>query len=246
MQGKTKLKSLLNLHDYCAENEALNSSSKSTTSDDSVEIKLAEIGEPSFLYRTSQVLNDVIRGSKQQIKERSTNLDSLANVEFESLVSCIKPALWNHVFFMTGDEEEKVFESHNFTWQKRFLGTCQSENVTSRKRCLSRLRTCFQLFHAQDKNFLYLFQMYNSDIINQYGSDVLMEHVNSWGISDNVNPETFRLFRSEVAQNQKHELLKGEIHNLEIEVFGDAHIDDKEFSRKYKRQGDRIVHCTGI
>ena len=86
--------------------------------------------------------------------------------------------------------------------------------------------------------------MYNSDIINQYGSDVLMEYFNSWGIS--ANPDTFRLFRSEVAQNQKDELLKGEIHNLEKEVFGVAHIDNKEFLKKYKRQGDRIIQGTGI
>ena len=85
--------------------------------------------------------------------------------------------------------------------------------------------------------------MYNSDIINQYGSDVLMEHFNSWGIS--ANPNRFRLFRSEEAQNQKDEPLKGEIHNLEKEVFGVAHIDNKEFLKKYKRQGDRIVHFTG-
>ena len=160
MQGKTKQRSVLNLQDHCAENEALNSLCESTTSDDSVEIKLAEIGKPSFLYRTSQVLNDAIRGSKQQIKERFTNFDSLANVEFESLVSCIPPALWNLVFFMTksGDKEEKMFESHNFTWEKHFPGTYQSENVTSRKRYLSRLSICFQLFHAQDKDFLYPFR----------------------------------------------------------------------------------------
>ena len=126
--------------------------------------------------------------------------------------------LWCHVsrqlcgilfFFMTkpGDDKEKIFESHNFTWEKHFLGIYQSENITSRMRYLSRLSICFQLFHAQDKDFLYLFQMYNSDIINQYGSDVLMEHLNLWGIS--ANPDTFRLFRSEVAQNQKYELLKG-------------------------------------
>ena len=54
-----------------------------------------------------------------------------------------------------------------------------------------------------------------------------MEHFNSWGIS--AHPDTFRLFRSEVAQNQKDELLKGEIDNLEKEVFGVAHIDNKEF-----------------
>ena len=84
--------------------------------------------------------------------------------------------------------------------------------------------------------------MYNSDIINQYGSDVLMEYFSSWGIS--ANPDTFRLFRSEVAQNEKDELLKGEIHSLEKEVFGVAHIDNKEFLKKYKRQGDQIVHCT--
>ena len=143
----------------------------------------------------------------------------------------------------SGDEEEKIFESHNFTWEKHFLGTYQSENVTSRKRYLSRLSICFQLFHAQDKDFLYPFQIYNYDIINEYGSDVLMEHFNSWGIS--ANPDTFRLFRSEVAQNQKDELLKGEIHNLEKEVFGVAHADKKEFLKKYKRQGDRIVYCTG-
>ena len=98
MQGRTKQRSVLNLQDDCAENEALHSSCESTTSDDSVEMKLTEIGELSFLYRTSQVLN-AIRGSKQQTKERFTNFDSLANVEFESLVSCIPPALWNLVFF---------------------------------------------------------------------------------------------------------------------------------------------------
>ena len=87
----------------CAENEALNSSCESTTSDDSVEIKLTEIGELSFLYRTSQVLNDPIRGSKQQIKERFTNIDSLANVEFESLVSCI-PASFAESCFLFHDK----------------------------------------------------------------------------------------------------------------------------------------------
>ena len=144
--------------------------------------------------------------------------------------------LWCHVsrqltdlvFFMTksGDEEEKILKV-NFTWQKHFLGTYKSENVTTRKRYLLRLSICSQLFHTQDMDFLYPFQMYNSAIINQYGSDVLMEHFNSWGIS--ANPDTFRLFRSEVAQNQKDELLKGEIHNLEKKVFGVAHIDNREF-----------------
>ena len=106
LQGRTKQRSALNLQDDCAENEGLNSSCESTTSEDSVEIKLTEIGELIFLYRTSQVLNDAIGGSKKQINKRFTNFDSLANVEFESLVSCIPPALRNLVFFMTksGDE----------------------------------------------------------------------------------------------------------------------------------------------
>ena len=69
LQGRTKQKSVLNFQDDCAENEPLDSSCESTTSDDSLEIKLTKIGELSFLYRTSQVLNDAIRGSKQQIKE---------------------------------------------------------------------------------------------------------------------------------------------------------------------------------
>ena len=62
-----------------------------------------------------------------------------------------------------------------------------------------------------------------------------MEHFSSWGIS--ANPDMFRLFRSEVAQDQKDELLKGKIRNLGREILGIAHIDNKQFLKKHKRQG---------
>ena len=55
----------------------------------------------------------------------------------------------------------------------------------------------------------------------------------------------FRLFRSEVAQDEKDELLKGKIQNLEREILGVAHIDNKQFLKKHKRQGVELSIVLG-
>ena len=88
------------------------------------------------------------------------------------------------------------------------------------------------MLKIEGRDFLCPFQIYNSNIINQYGSDVFNKHFNPWGIS--ANPDTFRLFRCEVAHNQTDEFLKSEIHNLEKEEF-------KEIPEYVK---SALPHCT--